>query len=475
VERHRLIASRDLIFCLILILLKSHTGFAEQYVLPGQDQITVTAVPLTPQSKTQETLNAKLHEAMALYYNGSYRLALPILKEVAAQNDSREVLYWLGRSAYETGETGLAIEKYQQILAREPKLSRVRLELAAAYKQAGNNDAAQAELQKVLAENPDAEVKELIEKAVVDIEEPQVESKRFFAALRASMGPEYDSNVNVGPRDERILLANNQALTSKNLDGWLLKFNLNGDLLYDFGKPNGFVWHNHIQFLHHEYPDNTNSNFNYTQTDVNTGLDYYDRRFKAKLPFGFIDRRFSNNDLSHAYYFMPNIEINLRDDTDFALSYRYENEDFIEPQFDALSGITHTGTFGPRYKFEAFNAEHSLALFGTYSRRNAHTDRFSYDEWSMGPSYFARFKTGTEFYLDFKYLNRDYDAPALLFVDKGKRLDNRYTLTFSLSQTFYKVYFVSLGYTYTDNSSNAKLFDYDKNMVGLNVGTNLNF
>ena len=143
---------------------------------------------------------------------------------------------------------------------------------------------------------------------------------------------------------------------------------------------------------------------------------------------------------------MPNLEVNVFENTDFALSYRYEDEDFIGPQYDALSGVTHTGSFGPRYKFEAFAAEHSLALFGTYSRRNANTDRFSYDEWSVGPSYFARFKTGTELYLDFKYLNRDYDAPALLFADKGNRLDDRYTLTFSLSQTFYKNYFVSLGY-----------------------------
>lgn len=479
-ETHRLIPSRSLLTLLnMLLLFNSNNILAEQNSPWGNEQIAITnSIPLL--SQEQVALDAKLHTAMALYYNGLYRLALPILKEVAAKNDTREVLYWLGRSAYETGETSLAIEKYQQILAREPNLSRVRLELAAAYKQAGNNDAAQMELQKVLAENPDAEVRQLIEKAVVDIEEPQTESKRFYAAIRASMGPEYDSNINVGPRDERILLANNQALTSKNLDGWLLKFNVNGDALYDFGKPNGFAWHNHIQFLHHEYPGTTNSNFNYTQTDVYTGLDYYASKFKAKLPFGFIDRRFSNQSLSRSYYFMPNLEVSVSDNIDFALSYRYENEDFISPQFDALSGITHTGTFGPRFKFEAFSAEHSLALFGTYSRRDAnnHPDlpgEWSFNEWSVGPSYFARFKTGTELYLDFKYLNRNYDAPARLFLGAGKRLDDRYTLTFSLSQTFYKNYFVSLSYNYTDNSSNAKLFDYDKNMVGLNFGTNLNF
>jgi len=323
-------------------------------------------------SRNNAQIDAKLHKAMGLYYNRQYRLALPIFQELAATDDRTPVLFWLGRSAYETGQTQLAIEKYQQILAREPNLSRVRLELAAAHIQNGNRDEARSELQRLLNENPDVGLKQQIEQAIQQLDEPQQKatSKRFFTAIRASIGPEYDSNVNVGPRDERILLANDQLLTSKSLDGWLLKFNVNGETLYDFGDPNGFVWHNRIQFLHHEYPDKTNSNFNYTQTDVYTGLDYYAPKFKAKLPVGFIDRRFSNASLSQSFYFMPNLEIKVLDNMDFALSYRYEDEDFIS-QYDALSGVTHTGSFGPRFKFEALNAEHSLALFGTYSRRNA--------------------------------------------------------------------------------------------------------
>jgi hypothetical protein len=429
---------------------------------------------------SNEQLNAKLREAMGLYYNKQYRLALPILQEVATQDNRTQVLFWLARSAYETGQAHLAIEKYQQILTREPELSRVRLELAAAYLQVGDKSAARVELQKTLNENPNAELKQQIEQAMAELEQPAgtigtSNVKRFFSAIRASIGPQYDSNINVGPRDERILLANNQSLSSKNLDGWLIKFNVNGDFLYDFGKPNGFVWHNRLQFLHQEYPGKINSNFNYTQTDVNTGLDYYTDKFKAKLPVGFVDRRFSNESLSRSFYFMPNAEINLLKNIDFTFSYRYEDEQFTSQKYDALSNRTHTGTFGPRYKFEALDAEHSLALLGSYSRRNANTGRFSYDEWSVGPTYFVKFKTGTELYLDFKYFNRDYDAPALLFIDKGNRLDNRYALTFALSQTFYKHYFISLGYTYNDNSSNAKLFQYDKHLVGLNFGTNLNF
>lgn len=472
--------------CVVSIAL-FHPGHADDLTMPAEKSL-----PFPPKARDAHvnglpqpdllSLNSKLRQAMALYYNRQYRLALPILQEVAANDDRTQVLFWLGRSAYETGQSQLAIEKYQYILAREPKLSRVRLELAAAYIQQGNKVAARSELQRLIDENPDAALKQQIEQAMQGLDHPQeiATTKRFYTAIRASMGPEYDSNVNVVPKDELISLAKGGSLkTDGILDGWLIKFNVNADSIYDFGDPGGFAWHNHLQFLHQEYPDKTNSNFNYTQTDVYTGLDYYAGRYKAKLPVGFIDRRFANQSLSQSYYFMPNLEINVVNNVDFALSYRYENEDFIS-QYEALSNRTHTGTFGPRYKFKAFDAEHSLALLGSYSRRDANNNplfpgRWSYNEWSVGPSYFARFNTGTEVYLDFKYLHRNYDAPALSFEDKGTRLDNRCTMTFSLSQTFYKYYFASLSYNYTDNGSNAALFNYDKNMVGLNIGTNLNF
>lgn len=470
-QNYNLILLTIKISFLLLVFMSHKNSLAS----PDNDPLINSSSKTNDNPQGNASLNSKLREAMALYYNRQYRLALPLLQEVVVTDDRTEVLFWLGRTAYETGNINLAIEKYRQILARDPKLARVRLELAAAYRQTGDKAAADIELKKILDENPDTALKTQIEQTRQNLDQPQAIGQRFFSAVRASIGPEYDSNINVGPRDEVILLANNQSITSKNLDGWLIKFNVSGESLYDFGKPNGFVWHNRIQFLHNEYPGSTNSNFNYTQTDVYTGLDYYGSSFKAKLPVGFIDRRFSNQSLSRSYYFMPNLEINLLDKLDFALSYRYENEDFISLQYDALSGITHTGTFGPRFKFEAFDAQHSLALFGAYSRRDAKAARFSYNEWSVGPSYFARFKTGMDLYLDFKYINRDYDAPALLFVDKGNRLDNRYALTFSLSQTFKKYYFVSLNYNYTDNSSNTQLFTYDKNMVGLNFGTHLNF
>ncbi len=419
-----------------------------------------------------QKLNAKLREAMALYYNRSYRLALPILEEIAARIDTMDVLYWLGRAAYESGRPELAIAKFKTMLERNPDLPQVRLELALAYLKAGDTVAARAELQKVLATTPPEALRQQIEQVVARID---LSEKRFFASVFASIGPQYDTNINVGPIDEQITLPGGGILTAKTLEGWMIQYNVSGDAVYDFGAQDGFVLHNYVDFLHNGYLGSPDDEFNYTQIDVGTALEYYGLEGRAQLPFGFMDRRFSNEDLSHVFYLAPNISYRLGRNLDFNLGYSFQDEEFVDEANDAQSNVTNSGAFGPSLRFETENAGHLLSLVGLYSGRNAVADRFSYQEWSIEPYYFARFKTGTEVYVDLGYLNRDYEAPALLFAALGDREDQRYWATVAVSQRFYKNYFISIGYTYIRNNSNVPLFEYDKMLAGINLGVNFGF
>lgn len=438
-----------------------------------------------------EALNAKLHDAMALYYDQSYRLALPIFEEIAARIDTIDVLYWLGRTASMSGKPDLAIAKFKTVLERDPSLVEVRIELATAYLRKGDAAAAKAELQTVLAANPPEGLKQQVEQVLGNI---ALSDKRFFAAVRASIGPQYDTNINVGPGDPEITLPNGVGggtLRSKQQEGPAMNANFNLDLLYDFGERDGFVWRNGINFLHNEYlsggrnPKTDDSDFNYTQTDVHTAIEYYAPAFRARMPFGMVDRRFSNRSLSRSYYFGPSVEYNLTKALELTLGYRFEEEEFIGKALDAQSNITHTLTFGPRYSLEAANALHVLSFLGSYARRdapafdpnnrgNAFSD-FSYDEWSIGPSYFTHFKTGTELYADMRYRGRSYDGPTFFFKDvTDHRKDQWFTASVALSQTFYKNYFVSAYYSYIRNDSNTPLFDFDKHVAGVNFGVNFN-
>jgi hypothetical protein len=142
---------------------------------------------------------------------------------------------------------------------------------------------------------------------------------------------------------------------------------------------------------------------------------------------------------------------------------------------DAQSNATHTVTFGPRYRLNFGGAEHWITLSGSYGDRDADAERFSYHDWSLGPTYLARFKTGTELYLNARWINRNYDAPATLFDSLGDRKDRYYIARVAVSQTFAKTYFVSASFNYIRDDSSVPLFDYDKIVAGLNFGVNFDF
>jgi tetratricopeptide (TPR) repeat protein len=477
--------------CIICVPLFHH-GYADnrtentQYSLPPS-KISLTGKVKSLSQSELAVLNEKLRVAMGLYYNHSYQLALPILNELANRVDTLDILYWLGRAAHESGQNSLAIEKFKIILDRDAAtLPRIHLDLAAAYAAIGDTGAAKEELQKILAMNPPATTKQQVEMAMENLgtSRPFTKNKRFSAAMRASIGPEYDSNINVEPNDALITLPDKTQILTSTLDGWLVKLNFNGDVLYDFGAPGGFVWRNKISLLHNEYPDPRNSDFNYTQTEGYSALEYYLPNLRARLPVGIIDKRFANEALSRSFYLAPNVEVDLTKNLNLGVAYHYEDEEFIGQRNDDQSNKTHTVTFGPRYQFKTANSLHSLSFMGSYSNRNAVASRFSYHDWSIGPSYFAHFNSGTELYADFRYLDRNYQAPFCMPVGLNpvcltpageNRADQRYTASIAVSQTFYKHYFVSATYTYIRNASNTPLFDYDKYLVGINFGTNFDF
>jgi hypothetical protein len=431
-----------------------------------------------------DALNAKLREAMALYYDRSYRLALPLLQEIAAKIDTMDVLYWTGHAAYLTGQPDLAISKFQTMLERDPQNLNVRLELAQAYLLKGDKLAAKAEIDKVNQAKIAPALRQQLAQSAAQL---AADDKRLYLSARASVGLAYDTNINVSASDATINLRDRLGrdagtLTTRQLDGMGINFNVNGDVLYDFGGRNGWVSRGSLYFLHNEYPEGDDGLFNYTQTDVRSGLEYYAQDYRGRLPFGFIDRRFSNSGLSRSFYFAPSAEYSLNKNLELLLSYRYEDEEFIASRNDAQGNFTHTVGFGPRYRFEKWNALHVVTLNTAFSERSAEAGRFSYGDWSIGPSYFARFSTGTEVYADLRFLDREYGAPeandpfidAIPIPNWVDRRDKRYSASVAVSQNITKYFFVSASFAYVRNDSNVPLFDYEKMVGGVNLGVNLN-
>ncbi|MGH8580154.1 MAG: hypothetical protein ACREVK_08550, partial [Gammaproteobacteria bacterium] len=76
----------------------------------------------------------------------------------------------------------------------------------------GDRAAADAELRKALEAEPPAELRQQIEQVVQHVERAD---KRVAVALRPSIGPEFDDNINVTPTDSTINLGDGAVISSR--------------------------------------------------------------------------------------------------------------------------------------------------------------------------------------------------------------------------------------------------------------------
>ncbi len=148
-------------------------------------------------------LDQKLAKALVDYYDGKYESALPIFLEVSKTVETMDLRFWIGVSAMHMGKIDLAVEKFQSMLAVDPDLHRVRLELAATYFRAKRYDEARKELEQVktAVPPPPPAVMENIDRLLAAIDE---RTRQFFWNARVFQGILFDDNVSAGPGEREL-------------------------------------------------------------------------------------------------------------------------------------------------------------------------------------------------------------------------------------------------------------------------------
>ncbi|NQT68457.1 MAG: tetratricopeptide repeat protein, partial [Desulfobacteraceae bacterium] len=207
-----------------------------------------------------EALGKKLEEALNLYHDRKFGQALPIFKEIANQVETMDIMFWLGTSAIKVGETQLAIQKFKKMLEIDPKLHRVRLELAAAYFTMGKYNEVRRELETVKVAAPPEPVQRNIERLLAAIEE---RTRKVYWNIRLSEGFQWDDNVSGGP-DQRELAVLGGTLTldkeSAKLRDEASITNLSGNILYDTKKW-GLMWNTTADIYYKNYFEYSKFNF----------------------------------------------------------------------------------------------------------------------------------------------------------------------------------------------------------------------
>jgi tetratricopeptide (TPR) repeat protein len=415
-----------------------------------------------------KNLDAILTQALTLYYDGKFALALPLFMELADKAETMDILFWLGNSAAKVGETELAMEKFQKILSIDPGLYRVRLELASVYFMMGRDADARDELKKVLDANPPAVVKSNIDNMVTTIDE---RNRKLFWNFRLSSGYMWDDNITSGPDPGLYTLPGGSsfrpAQSSAKLSDQASVTSFTGNLLYDLGEKRGLMWNTAASAYLKFYSDY--SEFDYMALDINTGPWWASRQSVLKIPFGYTHTEYGSDRLSYILHIDPSYEYFFNKQASLRGSYLYKEERFYpEIYADNYDNTSQIVELAPTIYLD--NRRHIITVSLGYDFHDAENDAFSYTAPIGGISYFARFPTHTELYLRYQWTRRDYDDPQPAPYAGLEREDSRHFFTGVLSQRIFKYFYLSYAFTYTDNDSNLALNDWDRTTHTVSVG-----
>ncbi len=432
----------------------------------GNEAVVEKLRKMTPEEIAN--LDAFLAQALTLYYDRKFALALPIFKELADKVETMDIMFWLGTSAAQAGETHLAIEKFQKMLAINPRLHRVRLELAAAFFKLGRDAAARKELQFVLDANPPAAVRSNIDKIMAAIDE---RTRTVSSNFRLSTGYMWDNNITSGPDPGVYNLPGGSSFcpapTSAKLSDQASVTSFAGNLLYDLGERQGLMWNTTASAYLKFYKNY--SEFDYMALDVNTGPWWTTQQGIFKFPLGYTHTEYGSDRLSYILHIDPSYEYFFNSTVSLRGSYTYKNERFYQKlRADNFDNTGHIVELAPTIYLG--NRRHIISASLGYDYHDAENDIFSYSAPIAGISYFTWFPTRTELYLSYQWTRRDYDDPQLFPYAGLKREDIRHLFTGVLSQRIYKYLNLSYAFTYTDNDSNLALNDWRKTTHTVSLG-----
>ncbi|MBU4127791.1 MAG: tetratricopeptide repeat protein [Proteobacteria bacterium] len=465
------LSCRTILFILIIFLTAPCAFAAEAEIQPASEvessEANEEAIEKLRRMSPEEikALDKKLAEALILYYDRNFARALPIFKEIAGRVETMDIMFWIGTSAMEIGKTELAIQKFQKMLSIDPKLHRVRLELAATYFKTGRYKEARRELEVVQAAAPPPGVQKNIENLLAAIEE---RTKKVFWNARASQGVLVDDNVSAGP-DDRDILWNGAILTvdekSAKLRDEASVTTAMGNILYDIGEKNELMWNTTASFYNLAYFHY--SEFNYMAVDITTGPWWAGRRAILKVPFGHTEAEYASDRLSHTYHMDPNYEYYFSQYFSLKGLYSYGDTAYYPRRNSGLNNIRHRFELTPSIYLA--DRKHILSATTGYENSNADADKDSYHGIYYAFSYFTRFPTNTEFFLRYQWTRKKYDGKALPGYN-WDRIDQRDGFIAVLSQEFLEYFFTSFAFNYTDNQSNCELYDFDRITYTINVG-----
>jgi tetratricopeptide (TPR) repeat protein len=384
----------------------------------------------------------------------AYRLSLSAFRE---SPDDDGVNLWLARSALASGHPHQAIMAYERLLAKYPSQAEIRREIGQVYMTIGDAATAQMYLDGLSGTYPGGG-------------SGQTGSYgRFRRAAKLRFGAFYDSNVNSGLESNGVRIGNWDVSlrdAEKIPSGGLY---LGGNLDVSYRASEDGPWH-----YVGDMAFNTRYGFDGDLRKIDrtfsqwyraaAGMRYLSGKnmFEARIKFEILDYDFYQTVYSYgleaafAHTVSPRFQLITR----VGLDDRRYVRDMVSTGYYWSAGQYARWFFG--------SSGHEFTIGARYSGGNTRRDLTSYDSWGASAAFLFKLPDGYEIAASVSYAEEQYDGPATM-LEAANRRDEILRAGLSATKRINERLSLEAVYSYTDNSSNSAIHDYDRHMTSLGL------
>lgn len=400
-----------------------------------------------------------------------YELLAPMENEFSGDP---ELDFVFGYSGVEVGDVTRGVFALERVLAQNPNNQQARAEIAKAHFKLGENDSAKEELNNLLSQNPDAEVKNAINRYMNAIDKALGLTTTFNAYLDFGIG--YDSNINSATSSNSILapgilpgvpfaLSNNSQEKSDNFTTLTGGVSFRAPINQALSAFGGLNLSNRM--------NQQDTIFDTTMLDANVGIKY----------------QYLKNSVSAAWQ-SSTFELDgarFRNSNGATLQWQHDLDDKNQLSlYGQMAELEYKGAKirdADRYVLgggwiHLFEGDKSPILFiSPYvgkeeTHRNA-GDFLSFDMFGLRLGGQLSFTPKWVGYANIGYEKRDYDSQDPIFLKT--RDDDQYEFTLGARYIPIKDWLIKPQISYIDNQSNITLNDYDRTVISINFRHDFNW
>lgn len=375
---------------------------------------------------------------------------------LAQYPDSLEGRFLLAEVETRSGNYDAAIRLYRQMLAEQPNLARVQLELGRALFQAKQDREARRTFQSALKQELPPQVRTNVQQFLSALEA----RKQYFFNL--SVAGIYDTDVNQAPQLNEITLFGLPFQLSKSAQSRAdpgLVISGNGEYWTPIATQSR--WRFGTSFYRNEYPTGF---FDDMQVRFYTGPQYTAQSWQVAALGVYAKRTYGNDPYNSGYG--PRLEAAYR------LSDRIliENAaEYLTVDYHSLSFLNGFDAADNLFTTYLINPDIFVRLITGVARERTQNRGFSYHALRLGLGYHQEFKNGIAVDLQPEVFVTSYDAenPIFLARRRDQIVSARAILTDSRLEFGGALPYLS--YTYTNDMSNLQFYSYRRHQIQLGL------